>query len=68
VRARGKVALSIKQPALWYMAARLAPCFCHLLGAFQDCGILEAVAWLQMPRGAFAGGFCGILGAFEELF
>ena len=37
-RARGKVALSlsIKQPVLWYMAARLAPYFCHLLGAFQE--------------------------------
>ena len=23
---------------------------------------------LQLPRGAFAGGFCGILGAFQELF
>ena len=35
-RARGKVALSIKQPVLWYMPARLAPYFCHLLGAFQE--------------------------------
>ena len=27
---------------------------------------LGAVAWLQLPRGAFAGGFCGILGAFQN--
>ena len=31
-------------------------------------GILEAVAWLQLLRCAFAGGFCGILAAFQELF
>ena len=31
-------------------------------------GILEAVAWLQLLRCAFAGGFCGILGAFQRLF
>ena len=31
-------------------------------------GILEAVAWLQLLRCALAGGFCGILGAFQELF
>ena len=31
-------------------------------------GILETVAWLQLLRCAFAGGFCGILGAFQELF
>ena len=32
-------------------------------------GILEAVAWLQLLRCcAFAGGFYGILGAFQELF
>ena len=30
-------------------------------------GILEA-AWLQLLRCAIAGGFCGILGAFQELF
>ena len=29
---------------------------------------LVAVAWLQLLRGALAGGFCGILGAFQELF
>ena len=28
-------------------------------------GILETVAWLQLLRCAFAGGFCGILGAFQ---
>ena len=32
------------------------------------CCILGAVAWLQLPRGAFAGGFCSILDAFQELF
>ena len=32
------------------------------------CAILEAVAWLQLLRCALAGGFCGILGAFQELF
>ena len=31
-------------------------------------GFLEAVAWLQLLRCALAGGFCGILGAFQELF
>ena len=31
-------------------------------------GILEAVAWLQLLRCAFAGGFCGILAAFQRLF
>ena len=31
-------------------------------------GILEAVAWLQLLHCAFAGGFCGILGAFHRLF
>ena len=36
--------------------------------AKDSSGILEAVAWLQLLRCAFAGGFCGILDAFQRLF
>ena len=50
-------------PAFLEAVAWLQLLRCALAG-----GILEAVAWLQLLRCALAGSFCGILGAFQELF